>query len=138
VASQAIAVKEAEEHFQGLDLLHVRESADVVHGVMHCAILLEFWRSGALLHTSEPIPAGTALEISLESGVAAAQADSCTQEEYGYIVAISIGTGEAWSAYCPPYVLDSAGRSVGKSESDKSEKVKSENHESEKSLQNGC
>jgi hypothetical protein len=115
VASQAIAVKEAEEHFQCLDLLHVKESAGVLHDVAHCAILLEFWRSGALLHTSEAIPAGTQLEISFEAGFAAAQVDSCTQEEFGYIVAISIDTGEAWSAYCPPYVLDSESRSVEKS-----------------------
>lgn len=90
-------------HFLGLDLLRLMEA----DGKEHCAILLEIWRSGGILQTSDAIAAGSCVEIALETGPVTARVQLCTRDAYGCIIEVSVDSPTQWFAgdYSPPYLL---------------------------------
>lgn len=74
--------------------------------VCDCAILLEIWDFGGLLQTSERIAADTVIFLpSIGSGISA-KVTSCQQDEYGFLVEISV-QGPGWfpEGYLPPHVM---------------------------------
>jgi hypothetical protein len=92
-----------EQHFLGLDLLKVSEQ----NGTEHCAILLEIWKSGGLLQTSEAIAVDSTIEIALPDGCALAKVEDCVADPYGFNVEITVTDPARWfaGAYAPPYIL---------------------------------
>jgi hypothetical protein len=68
-------------------------------------ILLEIWRRGGLLQTSEPIPAGSTVLLALTGRAIQAQVACCKQDEYGFLVHVSVDPKDGWfpQSYCPPY-----------------------------------
>src|SRR5438309_6704785 len=96
---------QAGEHIQCLDLIKVGFPNGP--GITHdCAILLEIWDLGALVQTSIPIPPGASISLeSIGDGISA-QVVSCEQDDYGFMVKISI-TGSSWfpDGYKPQHML---------------------------------
>lgn len=92
----------ADEHFFGLDLFQIREAS----GLIHCAILLEIWKTGALVQLSDPIPAGTCIHITVEGNSIAGVVKHCEQDPYGYLVNIYVDSKDWFpEVYCPEYLL---------------------------------
>lgn len=91
------------EHYLGLDVLRVETPS----GRAECAMLVEVWKTGVLVYTSEPIPAGTRVRVSAQGNMFQGVVDSCEQDPYGQLVSISISREAGWfpGAYTPPYVM---------------------------------
>jgi len=106
---------DGDERYLSLDVLQVSEES----GEGQQAIVLEIWRSGALLQTSNAILAGKKINLALEDQSVSAVVDSCEQDPYGYLVTISVDSGTHWfpDAYKPAYLLpgnSARSRSAGK------------------------
>jgi hypothetical protein len=71
-----------------------------------CGILLEIWRTGGLVQTGVPIPVGSRVEFALTGRTVQGQATVCIQDEYGFLVQVSVHQSDHWfpQSYCPPYL----------------------------------
>jgi hypothetical protein len=97
---------QAGEHVHCLDLLQVASEPGTPKAFCDCAILLEIWDFGGLLQANLPIPEKTVISIpSIGRGISA-KVVSCQQDEFGYMVEISV-RDPAWfpAGYIPQYVL---------------------------------
>ena len=94
------------EHIPCLDLFKISSLPGSSGQFVECAILLEIWEFGGLLQTSLPIQPETVLSIpSIATGIVA-KVVSCQQDEFGYLVEISVADS-AWfpNGYYPPQIL---------------------------------
>lgn len=67
-------------------------------------ILLEVWRRGGLLQTGEPLPVGSQVVLAPTGRTIQAQVTRCEQDEYGFLVHVSVDPKDGWYPhYCPPY-----------------------------------
>jgi hypothetical protein len=97
---------QAGEHVHCLDLLRVTSPTGNPKAFCDCAILLEIWDFGGLLQANLPIPEKTEISIpSIGEGISA-KVVSCQQDEFGYMVEISV-RDPGWfpEGYIPPHVL---------------------------------
>lgn len=97
---------QAGEHIQCLDLFQIASSPGSGKPFCDCAILLEIWDTGALLQTNLAIPSSAEISIPSIGGGILAKVVSCQQDDFGYIVEISVSEQEWFpEAYTPPYLL---------------------------------
>jgi hypothetical protein len=97
---------QAGEHFHCLDMFRVASPPGAVKSFCNCAILLEIWDFGGLLQTSKAIPEQTIISIpSIAQGILA-QVVSCEQDDFGFLIEISV-RGPSWfpEGYTPPHIL---------------------------------
>ena len=92
-------------HYLCLDMLHVSWMG-ASDGSCDCAILLEIWDSGGLLQTTDAIAKGSVLNVESPQGSVRAMVNSCTNDEYGCIVEITVDPSSTWfpDGYNPPYL----------------------------------
>jgi hypothetical protein len=95
------------KHIQCLDLLRVVSLPGTVKQFCECAILLEIWDLGGLLQTNLAIPKDSTIVMpSVGGGGVSAKVVSCQQDEFGFLVEISVhGPGWFPEGYVPPHVL---------------------------------
>lgn len=88
-----------------LDVLRV-SSAGCSKVFCDCAILLEVWDTGGLLQTSDAIAQGSVLDLASPQGSVRAKVNSCTTDEYGCLVEITVEPSSSWFpvGYNPPYL----------------------------------
>jgi hypothetical protein len=71
-------------------------------------ILLEIWRTGGTIQTNLPIPEGSWVELAPTGHTIEAQVICCEQDDYGFIVSVSVNQNQYdhWfpQSYCPPYL----------------------------------
>jgi hypothetical protein len=96
----------AGKHIQCLDLLRVVAPPGTVKQFCDCAILLEIWDLGGLLQTNLAIPKDSIIFMpSVGEGVSA-KVVSCQQDEFGFLVEISVQSPRWFpEGYFPPHVL---------------------------------
>ena len=97
---------QAGEHVHCLDLLRVVSLPGTARSFCDCAILLEIWDFGGLLQTNVGIPAETDIYIPSVGHGMNAKVVSCQQDEFGFLVEISVD-GPGWfpEGYVPPHLL---------------------------------
>jgi hypothetical protein len=94
------------EHTKCLDLFQVAFSPGTGQPLCDCAILLEVWNLGGLLQTSLAIPEGTVISIPFIGNGILAKVISCQQDDFGFIVEISVSDPQWFPyGYTPPHVL---------------------------------
>jgi hypothetical protein len=100
---------QAGEHVHCLDLLQVTSPVGAPKRFCDCAILLEIWDFGGLLQANLPIPEKTEISIPSISGGISAKVVSCQQDEFGYMIEISV-RDPGWfpKGYTPPHVLSAS------------------------------
>lgn len=96
----------AGEHVHCLDLLRIFSPGGSPKLFCDCAILLEIWDFGGLLQANLRIPENTVISIPSIGGGISAKVTSCQQDEFGYMVEISVrDSGWFPEGYVPPHVL---------------------------------
>jgi hypothetical protein len=99
---------QAGEHIHCLDLFQIASSPGTGKPFCDCAILLEIWDTGGLLQTNVAIPCDTVISIPAIGDGIQAKVISCQQDEFGYMLEISVCDQEWFpEVYTPPYVLES-------------------------------
>jgi hypothetical protein len=75
-----------------------------------CAILVEVWTGGGLLHVDRPVPRDCEAILKGAAVKTRARVLSCMKDERGYVVEITVPAGEPWfpEKYFPPYLLPTA------------------------------
>jgi hypothetical protein len=98
------------ERFPCLDMICVTWESGRGEPSSDCAILVEIWSSGALLHTEAAIPADAVVSMAAPSGPVSAKVDSCMPEDYGFLVEVRIDSSERWFPhfYQPSHLLGSS------------------------------
>ncbi len=98
-------ISQSGEHIHCLDMFRVNSCRGVVQQFHDCAILLEIWDSGGLLHTTRGIPLDTWISIpSIGKGIFA-KVTNCKPDDYGFLVQIAVRAPEWFPVYAPPYVM---------------------------------
>jgi len=94
------------EHVHCLDLLRVSSPDGTAVPFSDCAILLEIWDFGGLMQTNVPIPENSVISMPTIGAGISAKVMSCQQDEFGYMVEVSV-TDPGWfpDNYIPSYVL---------------------------------
>jgi hypothetical protein len=70
-----------------------------------CAILLEIWRAGCLIHTGMPIPEDSSIGLVPNGRIIQARVACEPDDHYGFLVQVSVNPGQYkdWfpESYCP-------------------------------------
>jgi hypothetical protein len=95
---------QAEKHRQCLDLFHVAALPESGVNFKECAILVEVWETGGLLQTESAVEPGTLLLLGDQEIPAKVQ--SCQQDEFGFLLTVSI-LSSPWfpDRYSPPHLM---------------------------------
>ena len=98
-----MSTKGSEDRFQCLDMLRVKWVNDSGKATSECAIVLEIWNSGALLQTETAIREGSILTVASPSGPVCAKVSTCTPDDYGFLIQMSVDSSECWfpNSYYP-------------------------------------
>jgi len=97
----------SDEHFLCLDMLCVSWSSGAVRASSECAIVMEIWRSGAILQTDAAIPKDAVVTLAAPAGPVHAKVSDCSQDDYGFLVEVVPETSEQWfpDAYRPVHLM---------------------------------
>jgi hypothetical protein len=97
----------SDEHFLCLDILCVSWSSGPVRASSECAIVMEIWRSGAILQTDAAIPKDAVVTLAAPAGPVQAKVSDCSQDDYGFLVEVVPETSEQWfpDAYRPVHLM---------------------------------
>jgi hypothetical protein len=57
---------------------------------------MEIWRSGAIFQTEAAIPIGSILTVAAPNGPVSAKVTTCTRDDYGFLITISVEPCEGW------------------------------------------
>src|SRR5438477_2423062 len=82
--SVGVPVVPPDEHFLCLDMLCVSWSSGTVRASSECAIVMEIWRSGAILQTDAAIPKDAVVILAAPAGPVHAKVSDCLQDDYGF------------------------------------------------------
>jgi hypothetical protein len=102
----------SESRFLCLDMLRVSWTNSSGRGSSDCAILMEIWDSGAILQSEATIPAHSTVTIAAPSGPVQAEVCSCTQDDYGYLIEVTVDPSQPWfpKAYRPVHLMATSSR----------------------------
>jgi hypothetical protein len=72
-----------------------------------CAILMEIWDSGAVLQTDTAIPKNSIVTLGTPNGPVDAKVSSCKQDDYGFLIEVTVNPSERWfpKSYQPVYLM---------------------------------
>jgi hypothetical protein len=96
-------------HYECLDVFSIKSpSAGIEDHGLESGILVEIWRTGGMVQTSLAIAEGSWVELTPAGRTIAAQVTSCEQDEYGFLVSVTINQDQYdnWfpHSYCPPHL----------------------------------
>jgi hypothetical protein len=97
----------SDEHFLCLDMVCVSWTSGSLKASSECAIVMEIWRSGAILQTDAAIPEDAVVTLAAPSGPVHAKVSECTQDDYGFLVEVVLQPSEQWfpNAYKPVHLM---------------------------------
>jgi hypothetical protein len=92
-----------EQHFNCLDMLHIRTAGD--HQLpCDCGILLEIWPSGGVLQTDKPLGTGEKFTIQLAAGEIEAEVQGCEEDMYGCYIRFAVDNPWFPISFQPSYL----------------------------------
>jgi len=96
-----------DEHYLCLDMVCVSWTSGSLKASSDCAIVMEIWRSGAILQTDAAIPKACIITLAAPSGPIHATVSDCTQDDYGFVVEVVLEPSEHWfpNAYQPVHLM---------------------------------
>jgi hypothetical protein len=96
-----------DEHFLCLDMVCVSWSSSSLNAYSECAIVMEIWRSGAILQTDAAIPHDAIVTLATPNGPIQCKVSDCTQDEYGFLVEVNLNPSERWfpDSYRPVHLM---------------------------------
>lgn len=97
----------SDEHFLCLDMVCVSWASGSLKAYSECAIVMEIWRTGAILQTDAAIPPDVVVTLAAPSGPVHAKVSECTQDDYGFLVEVVLPPSEQWfpNAYKPIHLM---------------------------------
>lgn len=96
-----------EKHYQCLDMVEASWRQPQGELAKDCVVVLEIWKSGALLQTSTAAPVGSVVSFEAGGRMVEALVSDCEQDCFGYMVTVDVPSSEGWfpAFYRPAYLL---------------------------------
>jgi hypothetical protein len=97
----------SDDRFLCLDMVCVSWTSGSLKAYSECAIVMEIWRTGAILQTDAAIPGDAVVTLAAPGGPVHAKVSECTQDDYGFLVEVVLEPSELWfpNSYQPVHLM---------------------------------